>query len=226
MGIKVKRLVAICAILVMLPPSVAAETIVVPPFLSAIGQQGRKPWFRYENKVYLYGVSLPGEFLPGDPKERAKRLSDQEFGDDDYLYDSQTWIANDGRFVFNFQLKKPSYASLDEEALRLPLYIDLIREDYEKIGARNLRFSHNDTILHDTPVGRMLEVAFQFEAEISDTQTVVVHNVYYDYYDENNEYIFYLQGINSSYEEISDLLYQISQTIKITPIILTYPGRE
>lgn len=220
-----KRLAIVALLLAcLLSGQAGAETVVQPPFLPQVGQQTKLPWFKYENQVYLYGFSLPGEFMPDDPQAREQELAEQKPGDADFLYDLQRWRSLDGRITFEFQLKKPTYASLEEEVEKLPDYLVLLKEQLAEQDIHDVRFSHEDVLLHETPVGAMLEVPVEFDIVSNTGHTFTVYSVYFDYYDANNEYIFYLQGIESSYQELADMLKLIAQTVQITPILLEGGG--
>lgn len=213
---------AVCLLLLtgLLLPGAVAETVVIPPFLPQVGRHAKMPWFRYDNQVYLYGFSLPGEFVPDDPAATDEQFANQTPDAPDYLYDLQRWHSLDGRITFEFQLKKPSYSSVEEEAGQLPEYLEQLRIELTEQDIHDVRFSNEDQLLHETPVGTMLEVPIAFDIISSTGQTHTINSVYYDYYDENNEYIFSLQGIQSSYLELADMLHQIVQTVCISPILL------
>lgn len=199
------------------------KQVVVPPFLPKVGAEVKRPWQRYENLVYHYALSLPGEFIHAGDKIRTALLEEPVEQHKDMLYDMQAWFTPDQKYTFEVQLKEPSYASLQEEIDNLPGYLDLIRGDYEKNGLTNLRFAHDRIVVHNLPAGSMLENATLYDRPTEASGTISVCSVYYDYYDDTNEYIFHLTGYGMSYEETSALLHKIAATIAIKPVHIIVP---
>lgn len=221
-----KRRWAVYAVLALMlwAAAAGAETVVKPPFLPAIGQEAKLQWFRHSHAVYRYAFSLPGEFMPMDGNKGMEEvLAKQAPGDPDYLYEAQQWMSMDGRRFFQFQLKKPSFASLEEEISNLPDSLRQMIERKTQQGAENVRATHGKTIVHQLPAGPMLEVALQYELPVENAQPLSVHSIYLDYYDANNEYIFLLEGMNTTYDELLPVLLKIGESISITPIVLRVP---
>ena len=172
---------------------------------------GHLPFKRYENLVYQYAFSLPGEFQAEEPYS--------DYSQPEMVYENRDWYSPDGSYRFYFQLKKPTYAGMDEEIAMLPRYLDLIGPSVESVGGRGLRFVHEDpAVMRELPAGRMLENATQYEYTDEDGQEGLHISVYYDYYDGYNEYIFGLDSRTHSYEEVAALLSRIGETITLTPI--------
>ena len=208
-----KRL--LCLLIALMPLGALAEAprepIPVQPRLDwSMGQPSHLPFKRYDNLVYGYGFSLPGEFALTDEYK--------DYRSADGVYDGRSWSSPDGRYSFFFQLKQPSYASLQEEIDSLPQYLDFIRPEIELEGGRDLRYVNDEAIVHALPAGPMLENATQYESALPDGKALQVVTIYLDYYDTHNEYIFGLVGIDTGYEEAAELLRRIGQSITIQSI--------
>lgn len=181
--------------------------------LPALGEAPAPEGFmRYDNLVYRYGFSLPDSFVLTD-----------EYSDStgaETVYDGRDWRSPDSRFTFFFQLKQPTYRSLDEEIRHYGSYLDLVRPGIEASGGKNLRFASGEVTVHGLPAGRMLENATLFESASPQGGTLSFCSVYLDYYDDNNEYIFGLLGRGASYEETRALLLAIGATVTIAPVLI------
>lgn len=203
----------LCLLTAALPARGREVTQVNPAVSWTQDASGHLPMRRHDNLVYRYSLSLPGEMTL---KETYSGATD----DPDRVYDGRTWQSLDGRWQFFFQLKRPTYKNLEEEAARLPEYLGLVEQDMAATGARNLRFAHDQTIIHELPAGPMLENAILYEMTGKEGRLEHWCSVYLDYYDQHNEYIFGLQSPHMAYDEAIALLLRIAQTISITPIRL------
>lgn len=212
-----KRLLALLLWLCLLPLAGHAQDkpereYIKPPINFDLTGPQHLPFKRYDNLVYHYGFGLPGEFIAQDAYSSLE--------DEEKVYDGRNWVSPDGKYLFFFQLKSPTYGSLAEEVEALPLYIDLIRPQVEADGGSNPRFVRDEVKLHDFPAGRMLENATQYDGTDEYGEAYLAITVYYDYYDELNEYIFGLTSFEASYVDMSALLRRIGQSISIQPIRL------
>lgn len=203
----------ICLLAAALPALGSEPTQVSPPISWTDNTAGHLPMRRHDNLVYHYSFSLPGEMVLEEAYGDAQGTADR-------VYDGRVWESIDDRWQFFFQLKRPTYQSLTEEAARLPEYLGLIADDMAASGARDLRFAHDRAIIHDLPAGPMLENAILYEMPGKEGRMESWCSVYLDYYDQHNEYIFGLQSPHMNYEEAIALLLRIGQTIHITPIRL------
>lgn len=205
-----KRLIALCLLLCALALGAAAQSI-KPAISFDMDSPSSLPFKRYDNLVYHYGFSIPGELQAGEPYN--------DFSQKERVYEGREWSSPDQGYVFFFQLKTPTFKSLDEEIERLPQYLDLMRPSTEAAGGRNLRFVHEDpALIHEFPAGRMLENATQFEFTDEDGAEATSTTVYYDYYDGTNEYIFGISSSVRGYEEIASLLQRVGESITLKPI--------
>ena len=203
----------VCLLALSLPALGSAPTQVDPAVSWGDAAPRHLHMRRHDNLVYRYGFSLPGEMVLEDAYWDTKDGPDR-------VWDARLWESMDGRWQFFFQLKRPTYKNLAEEAARLPEYLALVADDMAAQGARNLRFAHDAAIIHDLPAGPMLENATLYEVDGEQGQEETWCVVYLDYYDEHNEYIFGLQSPHMGYEEAIALLLRIAKTIDITPIRL------
>lgn len=193
-------------------PTPAPRPKVVTPGMSfGIGEPALAPFKRYDNLVYHYSYSLPGDF------ELQKEYSQLE--GDEKVYDGRNWASPDRRFLFFTQLKQPSFASLEDEIEQLPFTLEAARRDIEADGGRKLRYIHDDVVLHELPAGKMLENATSYEMPVGEGQGYQEFTqVYLDFYDGRNEYIFGLIAKGVSYEESLKLLLRIGQTVETKPL--------
>ncbi len=218
-----KRTVAALALALLLIPAAAlAGRPLLPPDRALPGSA--QDWQRYDNLVFLYGFSLPGDFLPVSEQARRERLDASAGAPDgpgsEELYDYRAWLSADGGFLFEFQLKEPTYASFEEEVARYPEYLGLIGPGAREQGITGLRFAHDEVRVRQMPAGRMLENATLYEVADEQGTAVSCSDVYYDFYGPHCEYIFRLLGIAKSYSETSGLLESIVNTARVRQIVI------
>lgn len=190
-----------------LPTAVPDESpkLVNPSMSFELGASSVAPFKRYDNLRYHYGFSLPADLW-----------LDQEGNDlkaENKVYDNREWVSPDGSLRFFFQLKEPTYRDLQEEIDQLPDTLEIMRGVIGEMGGRNLRYATDEAIVHSLPAGMMLENATLYE--MYGTEHV---QIYLDYYDGYNEYIFGLTTIDLGYEQSQALLLRIGRTITAAPI--------
>lgn len=192
------------------PEAAPTPQVVQPGMGFSIGQPRIAPLRRYDNLVYHYGYSLPGDFVLQD--EYAVLSGSEQ------VYEGRRWLSMDGRFMFFTQLKQPSFQSLEDEIEQLPYTLEAVRREVTQEGGRNLRYTREEVSLHRLPAGRMLENATVYELPLEEEGWFEVHQIYLDYYDRHNEYIFGLISRGVGYEDTLNLLLRIGQTIQIQPV--------
>lgn len=169
----------------------------------------------YENIPYDYELSIFSQFemVPDETLETMLAHMDAEHSDGtDAVYDLRIWYSQDGLYQFEVQVKKPTYATFEEELLRAPDYLSLVADSYTP--ENHVRQLHEGR-LRKTPMGTMLETAIAYDSYDEEGNAYSVVFVYYDLYLNGLEYCFSAYSFDGDYESAQALLNEIVQTVRL-----------
>ena len=169
----------------------------------------------YENIPYDYQLNIYSGFEPASDETLEMLLAhiDADHSDgSDMIYDLRIWYSPDGLYQFEVQVKKPTYASFEEELLQAPYYLDLMGDQYDPDS--HVRQLH-DGRLRKTPMGTMLETAIAYDSYDEEGTAYPVVFVYYDLYLNGLEYCFSGYAFDGDYDTAQAMVDEIVQTVRL-----------
>lgn len=179
-----------------------------------------KSWPRYENTVYRYSFCLPQTWAMQDEKERQAALDEiaAQDGEHDRLAEMRQWYSEDYSLVFCFQIKEPTYDSLQTECDKYGEYLSSVIADAQE-GYGHYAYVRDTPLVHSTPIGDMLEMPITYDYTYPDGRVLTFTRVYYDYYYAGLEYIFLIEAAGENYETAAWHLEQIVNSAAIGKLL-------